>query len=58
MATALRSLADIVVKLAGVLQKDNAYEMIVRRSHVLSNALCSLDRLSFDPKKKLMVCTF
>ena len=44
-----------MAKLSVVLKRDDPFEMVVRRDHVLADALRRLDRLSFDPRKKIHV---
>ena len=48
-------LEDIVKNLAAVIRIDDTYDIIIRRDHVLSDALKQVGRLSFDPMKKMLV---
>ena len=34
---------------------ESAFEMVVRRSHVLDDALRRMEKITYDPKKKLKV---
>ena len=41
--------------------KDSEFDMVVRRSHVLRDALRRMDKATFDPRKRLNVsipCTY
>ena len=50
-----RTLKDIVEKLQYGIDVDSEFDMVVRRSHVLRDALQRMQKVSFDPRKKLNV---
>ena len=49
------NVGDIVKRLRQQILCDQSFDMVVRRSRVLSDALRRLQRITFDPKKKLSV---
>lgn len=50
-----RTLKDIVEKLQCEIDINSEFDMVVRRSHVLRDALQRMQKVSFDPRKKLNV---
>ena len=50
-----RSLGEIVMHLATLINSGDTFDMIVRRGYILSDAIKRLDRLSFDASKKIIV---
>lgn len=48
-------MADLVITAQKKINKDSTFEMVVRRSNVLSDALRRMEKESFDPRKKLKV---
>ena len=50
-----RDIADVVAYLSDRIIENCVYDMVVRRSHVLSDALRRVDRAAFDPRKRLNV---
>ena len=52
-----RTIADLVKSLEKAVHQSSQFDLIVRRSHVLSDALLQMDKASFDPRKKLSVRT-
>ncbi len=52
-----RTLSDVVVKLREqVFHDDDRYQIIVRRAHVLEDALHRIQRPSFNPRRPIAVC--
>ncbi len=51
------TLSDVVVKLREqVFHDDDRYQIIVRRAHVLEDALHRIQRPSFNPRRPIAVC--
>ena len=38
--------------------ENSTFEMVVRRSHILSDTLRRMEKVTFDPRKKLNVCVY
>ena len=50
-----RTLKDVVEMMKLKIDTNSDFDMVVRRSHVLSDALRRMDKASFDPRKRLNV---
>lgn len=51
----IETIADIVIYLGGSIDGSCTFDMVIRQSHVLSDALCRMDKAAFDPRKQLNV---
>ncbi len=52
-----RTLSDVVVQLRKLVNhKDDRYQIVVRRAHVLEDALHRIQRPSFNPRTPIAVC--
>lgn len=49
------TIADVVKRLMSGVDEDNVFDMVIRRSHILSDALRRMTKQSFDPSKKIKV---
>ena len=50
-----RTIADVVTNLQTKGAKYPSFDMVVRRSNILTDALRRMERLSFNPEKELNV---
>ncbi len=50
-----RTTADIVQSLSDNVDDGCQFDMVIRRSHVLSDALRRMNKASFDPRKRINV---
>lgn len=51
----IRTIIELVKQLQRNICDDSPFEMVVRRSNVLTDALRRMERITFDPKKHLIV---
>uniref|UniRef100_A0A1X7VIP2 Uncharacterized protein n=1 Tax=Amphimedon queenslandica TaxID=400682 RepID=A0A1X7VIP2_AMPQE len=54
-STEIRTNADFVKQISKTVNDDFEFDMIVRRSNVLLNALQQMQKATFDPRKRLNV---
>ena len=49
-----RTLADVVIKLQKQVKQDKPFDIVVRRGHVLEDALRRVGSSSFDPSRSIV----
>ena len=49
---------DVIIELKRDVSNKNKFDMVVRRSNVLTDALRRMERARFDPQNELNVCQF
>ena len=50
-----RVLSDLVERIQKEIDENSIFEMVVRRLHILGDVLCQMEKITFDPRKKLHV---
>ena len=51
-----RTIVDVIEELSKNILKKNTFDMVVRRSHILTDALHRMESATFDPTSQLNVC--